>query len=116
MTVPASISVGVVGGGAPAAVDPAGTIAPAGVSWTCEWWIGGDDRWHVPAEEIMTASPMVAEGIRTAGGVVELARRSGVDMPIAGMVGAVIEGRSAPADILGAFMGREAKAELHGIR
>ena len=52
MTVPASISVGVVGGGAPAAVDPAGTIAPAGVSWTCEWWIGGDDRWHVPAEEV----------------------------------------------------------------
>jgi glycerol-3-phosphate dehydrogenase (NAD(P)+) len=69
-----------------------------------------------PADEIMRDSPMVAEGIRTAGGVVELARRNAVDMPIAGMVSAVIEGRSAPADILGTFMGREAKAELHGIR
>ncbi|MFA5884492.1 MAG: NAD(P)H-dependent glycerol-3-phosphate dehydrogenase [Acidimicrobiia bacterium] len=69
-----------------------------------------------PAEEIMGDSPMVAEGIRTAGGVVELARRHAVDMPIASMVSAVIEGRSAPEDILGAFMGREAKAELHGFR
>jgi glycerol-3-phosphate dehydrogenase (NAD(P)+) len=69
-----------------------------------------------PAEEIMAGSPMVAEGIRTAGGVVELARRNGVDMPIAGMVSGVIDGRSAPEDILGAFMGREAKAELHGFR
>lgn len=69
-----------------------------------------------PADEIMAESPMVAEGIRTAGGVVELARRNGVDMPIAGMVSGVIEGRSAPADFLAAFMGREAKAEMHGIR
>jgi glycerol-3-phosphate dehydrogenase (NAD(P)+) len=69
-----------------------------------------------PLEEITTASPMVAEGIRTAGGVVELARRHGVDMPIAAMVSGVIEGRSAPEDLIGAFMGRAAKAELHGIR
>ena len=69
-----------------------------------------------PAEEIMNDSPMVAEGIRTASGVVELARRNDVVMPIAEMVSGVIEGRSAPADILGAFMGREAKAELHGFR
>lgn len=69
-----------------------------------------------PLEEITTASPMVAEGIRTAGGIVELASRHGVDMPIAAMVSGVIEGRSAPEDLIGAFMGRAAKAELHGIR
>jgi glycerol-3-phosphate dehydrogenase len=59
---------------------------------------------------------MVAEGVRTARGVVELASRSGVDLPIAEMVGGVIEGRSAPEDVIGAFMDRAAKAELHGIR
>ena len=67
-------------------------------------------------QAIMRDSPMVAEGIRTASGVVELARRHGVEMPIAAMVSDVIEGRSAPADIVGCLMGREAKAELHGIR
>ncbi|MFA5884493.1 MAG: hypothetical protein WDA60_11625 [Acidimicrobiia bacterium] len=52
MTVAAPISVGVVGGGAPASVDAVGTITPADAAWTCEWWIGGDDRWHVPANEV----------------------------------------------------------------
>lgn len=69
-----------------------------------------------PLADIMSDTPMVAEGIRTAAGVVELARRHGVDMPIAGMVSAVIAGRSAPEDILGSFMARAAKDELHGIR
>lgn len=69
-----------------------------------------------PLEEITTASPMVAEGVRTASGVVELASRNGVDMPIAGMVSDVIAGRSAPEDVIGTFMGRAAKSELHGFR
>ena len=69
-----------------------------------------------PLEEITNASPMVAEGVRTAGGVVELAARHRVDMPIAAMVSGVIEGRSAPEDVIGTFMGRAAKSELHGIR
>lgn len=69
-----------------------------------------------PLDAILADSPMVAEGIRTAGAVVALANRHGVEMPIAQMVSAVIEGRSAPADFLATFMGREAKAELHGIR
>jgi glycerol-3-phosphate dehydrogenase (NAD(P)+) len=67
-------------------------------------------------EEILGDSPMVAEGVRTAAGIVELARNHGVDLPIAGLVSAVIDGRSAPADFLSTFMGRAAKAELHGIR
>jgi glycerol-3-phosphate dehydrogenase (NAD(P)+) len=66
--------------------------------------------------EITAATPSVAEGIRTAGGVVELARRAGVDMPIAAMVAGVIAGNAAPEDLVGAFMGRSAKPELHGIR
>lgn len=46
------ISVGVVGGGPPATVDPVGTVAPPGAAWTCEWWIGADDRWRIPAHEV----------------------------------------------------------------
>lgn len=68
-----------------------------------------------PLDEILRDTPMVAEGVRTAPSVVELARRNGVELPIAGLVSAVIEGRSAP-DFLATFMGREAKPELHGIR
>ena len=52
----------------------------------------------------------------TAGGVVALARDHGVELPIAEMVSAVIEGRSAPGDFLAQFMARAAKAELDGIR
>ena len=54
--------------------------------------------------------------MRTAAGVVELARLHDVELPIAGLVASVIEGRAAPADFLTAFMGRAAKAELDGIR
>jgi len=52
VTTVAPISIGVVGGGAPATVDAVGTVTPADAAWTCEWWIGGDDRWHVPANEV----------------------------------------------------------------
>ena len=48
--------------------------------------------------------------------VLELARRSGVELPIAEQVGAVLyEGRKA-ADIVPALMLREAKPELRGMR
>ena len=48
----APTSVGVVGGGPPSTVDDVGTLTPAGAAWTCEWWIGGDDRWHLPTNEV----------------------------------------------------------------
>jgi glycerol-3-phosphate dehydrogenase (NAD(P)+) len=69
-----------------------------------------------PREAIMADSPMVAEGVRTAVGIVELARRNDVEMPIANTVAGVIEGRSSADDVLASFMGRAAKAEMHGIR
>jgi len=46
------ISVGTVGGGAPAYVDVDGTVRPAGAGWTLEWWIGADDRWRLPTNEV----------------------------------------------------------------
>jgi glycerol-3-phosphate dehydrogenase (NAD(P)+) len=59
---------------------------------------------------------MVAEGVRTASGVVALAHDHGVELPIAEMVSAVIEGRAAQGDFLAQFLARAAKAELDGIR
>src|SRR5262245_5213223 len=46
------ISVGILGGGAPAHVDADGTLRPAGAGWTLEWWVGADDRWRLPANEV----------------------------------------------------------------
>src|SRR4051794_7686763 len=31
------------------AVDPAGLVV--GEGWSLDWWIGADDRWHLPARE-----------------------------------------------------------------
>lgn len=66
--------------------------------------------------EITADTPQVAEGLRTAVAVADLAAEHGVELPITGMVRAVVEGRDVPADFLEVFMGREAKAELDGIR
>src|SRR5262245_31897626 len=40
---------GTVGSAASAAIDAAGTLSPAG--WSLDWWIGAEDRWHLPASE-----------------------------------------------------------------
>jgi len=57
----------------------------------------------------------VAEGIKTTPAVLALAARHGIEMPIAAMVGRVLDEGSQPADLVAGLMGREAKAELHGI-
>ena len=63
-------------------------------------------------DEIVAEMNMVAEGVKSTAGVLELARRAGVEMPIAEQVGAVLyEGRK-PAEIVPALMLREAKPEL----
>jgi glycerol-3-phosphate dehydrogenase (NAD(P)+) len=66
-------------------------------------------------EEITSAMNMVAEGIKTSKAVLDLARRVGVEMPIAEQVVAVLyEGKRA-RDVIATLMTREAKPELHGI-
>jgi len=54
---------------------------------------------------------MVAEGVRTAAPLVQLARAHGVEMPIAEQVAAIVAGTSAPRDALGALMDRPARSE-----
>ena len=66
--------------------------------------------------DIVAGSPQIAEGLRTAGAVADLAAGHGVDLPITAMVRSVVEGRDVTTDFLEVFMGREAKSELDGLR
>lgn len=66
--------------------------------------------------DVVAEMRMVAEGVKTARAVLELAARHGVEMPIAEQVGAVLDGVRRPQDIVPALMLREAKPELRGIR
>lgn len=64
-------------------------------------------------DEIVTEMNMVAEGIKTTRSVVDLANRSGVEMPIAEQVGHVLYDGVHPREAMLQLMTRKAKAE-HG--
>jgi glycerol-3-phosphate dehydrogenase (NAD(P)+) len=61
--------------------------------------------------EILAGMKEVAEGIRTTSAAVELARRYGVEMPIAEAVEAVLAGRIAPEECGKRLMTRQLKTE-----
>lgn len=61
--------------------------------------------------ELMARPHQTAEGVKSCGSVVELARRQGVDMPISEGVAAVIEGRATAAELTSALMSRARKHE-----
>jgi len=66
-------------------------------------------------DEIIAEMSMVAEGVKTASVVMELAEQYGVEMPIAEQVYAVInEGRTAEEAYAG-LLGRAYRHELHGF-
>ena len=48
-----------------AIVDPRGLVTPWFDGWSLDWWIGADDRWHLPSREVGRAP---AAGRRRAGG------------------------------------------------
>jgi glycerol-3-phosphate dehydrogenase (NAD(P)+) len=62
-------------------------------------------------DEIVSGMHMVAEGVKSAGPLVGLARAHGVEMPIAEQVHAIIEGRCSPAEALMNLMGRPSRPE-----
>lgn len=66
-------------------------------------------------EEIVGEMNMVAEGVKSTSGVLELARQHDVEMPIATAIGAVLYDGARAAEVVPALMLREAKPELHGI-
>ena len=53
-------TIGTLDGGARALVDPAGLVTPAGGTWSLDWWVGAEDRWHLPAEEVAVRQRLVS--------------------------------------------------------
>lgn len=57
-----------------AVVDPRGLVSPWHDAWSLDWWIGAEDRWHVPADEanvrqsLLGDSPVVETRMRVPGG------------------------------------------------
>ena len=71
-------------------------------------------------DEVVSGMVMVAEGVRTAAPLVELARTHDVEMPIAEQVSALVSGATSPAEALAALMERPPRPEwdehlLHGL-
>ncbi len=62
-------------------------------------------------DEILADMTAVAEGVKTASGVRELARRHQVEMPITEQVFAIVEEGRSPPEALRALMERDPKPE-----
>lgn len=54
-------TVGNVGSPAEALVDPRGLVTPTPGGWSLDWWIGADDRWHVPSREVAVRQRLVED-------------------------------------------------------
>jgi hypothetical protein len=95
----ASTRVGVLGSSAQALVDARGAVEPDGAPWQVDWWIGADDRWHIPAHEttvrqsLVGAAPVVETSLRVPGGDA-VHRAYGIGGP-GGLVALEIENASA---------------------
>jgi glycerol-3-phosphate dehydrogenase (NAD(P)+) len=63
-------------------------------------------------DDIMADMRMVAEGVRSARPLLELAASRGVEMPIGEQVASVLEGDTSPSEAIGALMSRSAKPEF----
>jgi glycerol-3-phosphate dehydrogenase (NAD(P)+) len=64
-------------------------------------------------EEIYASTRQVAEGAKSCSSLLALARRTGIDAPIAENVDAVVAGRLTPPEMLDAFIARETKPEVY---
>ena len=65
--------------------------------------------------EIMAEMRMVAEGVKTARPLLELAAAHGVEMPIGEQVASVLEGVTSPENAIRTLMSRSAKPEFDGL-
>ena len=63
-------AVGTTNAGPLAAVDGRGGVRGLDGSWSLDWWVGADDRWHLPADEaavrqrLVEATPVVETAMR----------------------------------------------------
>ncbi len=57
-----------------AVVDPRGLVTPWYDGWSLDWWVGAEDRWHLPSREVAVrqrlvhATPVVETAMRVPGG------------------------------------------------
>ena len=65
-----------------------------------------------PLDEIIAEMNMVAEGVKSTRGILELSRRYDIEMPIAEQVGRVLYDGADPAEAVATLMTRAAKPEL----
>jgi hypothetical protein len=71
---PSRTAVGTLDAARWARVDGAGSVQLDGATWAFDWWIGAEDRWHVPADEASTrqrlvgAAPVVETRVRVPSG------------------------------------------------
>jgi glycerol-3-phosphate dehydrogenase (NAD(P)+) len=66
-------------------------------------------------DEIIAEMNQVAEGVKSTPGILALADRHHIEMPIATQVARVLYEGASPAEAVSNLMGREAKPEMHGI-
>jgi glycerol-3-phosphate dehydrogenase (NAD(P)+) len=66
-------------------------------------------------DEIIAEMNQVAEGVKSTPGILALADRYDIEMPIAIQVARVLYEGASPAEAVSNLMGREAKTEMHGI-
>jgi glycerol-3-phosphate dehydrogenase (NAD(P)+) len=62
-------------------------------------------------DDIYASTRQVAEGAKSCSSLLEMARRTGVDAPIAEHVDAVVGGRMTATDMMASFIARDTKAE-----
>jgi glycerol-3-phosphate dehydrogenase (NAD(P)+) len=66
-------------------------------------------------DEIIAEMNQVAEGVKSTPGILALADRHGIEMPIATQVARVLYQGVTPVEAVTTLMAREAKPEMHGI-
>ena len=64
-------------------------------------------------DDVLSGMQMVAEGVGTTASILELADRSGIELPICEQVGAVLSGRLPPTEVVRQLMNRKARTEFH---
>ena len=108
-----STEIGVVGGARSASVGHTGVVAPHAAGWELDWWIGADDRWHLPTREaavrqqLIDGMPVAQTSMRVPGGDA-VHRVYGAPVPDVGEVAVVEVANESPAPFVVALVVRGA--------